>query len=135
MHAHPGKLLACAALQLFLSMLVKLPVILPLFFPCTPTQPSCLHVVQEIAWATLRCPCCALLCCAGAGHQAVCKGWLGPVPASCALPATVLHACSHLRLPAVRPSVFTCLPIALQCVIIQGETKPLCPEGTPQDIM
>ncbi|KAI7836469.1 hypothetical protein COHA_009686 [Chlorella ohadii] len=37
-----------------------------------------------------------------------------------------------VTLGMILPLFFPCTPT--QCVIIQGETKPLCPEGTPQDI-
>lgn len=51
-------------------------------------------------------------------------------------PAPLLRVGPLLFLAAV-PLIFAgCAPLlsCLQCVVIQGETKPLCPEGTPDQI-
>jgi hypothetical protein len=145
----------CALIIIF----VTLGMILPLFFPCTPTQArccccaACLPVPLLLLCARM-CDClpvllvvgpcvpdCMLACppCLPAPSAAPFKtagglkfysgGSLDPAGLHVLLlPAfTCALLCSALPCP-ITPA---CL---LQCVIIQGETKPLCPDGTSDRI-
>lgn len=107
----------CALIVIF----VTLGMILPLFFPCTPTQVGLAGCsLRLLVWARCR----------PGQKPAPPLLFSGAAVVPPRVVPTMVAAYSGRSFTGSRASAFR----PVQCVIIQGETKPLCPEGTPQDI-